>query len=124
MTRKLLGAILATACCVSAQTAPATHKIRFTFNYDFRITPGCSKKSKVVCVQQFNFYDISQGPEKRVKLGSMPAKPGAKKFEKGISATSDPQVFNPGKHRVAVAVQLSDGRESDVQQCSVIVTIP
>lgn len=75
-------------------------------------------------MRQFNFYDISQGPNKRVKLGSMPAKPGAKKFEQGISGTSDPQAFNSGRHRVAVAAQLSDGRESDVQQCSVVVTIP
>lgn len=124
MTRRLLILLLTSLCCVSAQTSPTTHTVRFTFNYDFRITPGCSKKVKVVCVQQFNFYDISQGPEKRVKLGSMPAKPGAKKFEKGISGTSDPQVFNPGRHRVAVAAQLSDGRESDVRQCAVVVTIP
>lgn len=116
--------VLFSVICAGAQISPPTHTIRFTFNYDFRLTPACSKKVKVACVQQFNFYDISQGPDKRVKLGSMPAKPGAKKMEKNISGTSDPQVFNSGRHRVAVAAQLADGRESDVGQCSVVVTIP
>ena len=130
VARRLFILLLTILCSVSAQTLPPTqasqptHTIRFTFSYDFRITPACSKKAKVVCVQQFNFYDISQGPDKRVKLGSMPAKPGAKKFEKAISGTSDPQFFTRGRHRVAVAAQLSDGRESDVRQCSVVVTIP
>jgi hypothetical protein len=116
--------LLAISVPAAAQTLPPTHTIRFTFNYDFRATPSCSPKVKVVCVQQFNFYDISQGAEKRVKLGSLQAKPGAKNFVKNITGTSDPQVFNPGRHRVAVAVQLSDGRESDVRQCSVVVNIP
>ncbi|HTZ46523.1 MAG TPA: hypothetical protein VMH20_02970 [Verrucomicrobiae bacterium] len=130
MTRRLFILFLVSLSGVSAQTssptqAPSpTHTIRFTFNYDFAITPACSNKVKVVCVQQFNFYDISQGADKRVKLGSMPAKPGAKKLEKNISGTSDPQVFNSGRHRVAVAALLSDGRESDVRQCSVVLTIP
>lgn len=124
MARRRFILLLASLSCVTAQASLPTHTIRFTFNYDFGITPGCSKKVKVVCVQQFNFYDISQGPDQRVKLGSMPAKPGAKKLQKNVSGTSDPQVFNPGRHRVAVAAQLSDGRESDVRQCSVVVTIP
>lgn len=117
MARRLFILLLTSLCCVGAPSSPPTHTIRFTFNYDFRSTPACCKKVKVVCVQQFNFYDISQGPEKR----SLPAKPGAKSFIKNISGTSDPQIFNPGRHRVAVAAQLSDGRESDVRQCSVVV---
>ena len=127
MTRRLLILLLTGLCCVCAQNpppTPSTHTLRLTFSYDFRITPACSKKVQERCVQQFNFYDISQGPDKRVKLGSIPAKPGAKKLEKAISGTSDPQVFSPGRHRVAVAAQLSDGRESDVRLCSVVVTIP
>jgi len=100
------------------------HKISFTFDYDFRVTPACSKEITKACVRQFNFYDISQGIAKRVKLGSMPVPAGASGLVKGISATTEAMLFNSGRHRVAVAAQTSDEAESDLSKCSVIVTIP
>jgi hypothetical protein len=101
----------------------STHKITFTFDYDFRITPACSAEIKKGCVQQFNFYDISSGLATRVKLGSFPVPAGAKGLVKGISITTERRLFNPGKHMVAVSAQLADGMESDVSKCSTIVKI-
>jgi hypothetical protein len=101
-----------------------THKISFTFDYDFSVTPACPQEVKKTCVQQFNFYDISQGIQKRVKLGSMPVPTGAKGFVKGISATTDPILFNSGRHMVAVSAQMVDGSESDPSKCATIVKIP
>jgi hypothetical protein len=100
------------------------HKISFTFDYDFRVSPACSKETTKACVWQFNFYDISQGIAKRVKLGSIPVPAGASGLVKGISATTEAMLFNSGRHMVAVAAQTSDEAESDLSKCSVIVTIP
>jgi hypothetical protein len=100
------------------------HKISFTFDYDFGATPACSVQIKEACVRQFNFYDISQGVAKRVKLGSMPVPAGAKGLVKGISGTSEPQLFNSGRHMVAVAAQMPNGVESDLSKCATIVRIP
>ena len=100
-----------------------THKITFTFDYDFRVTPPCSRKVTHGCVQQFNFYDISQGIPKRIKLGSTPAPVGASEVVKGISATTEPLLFASGKHMVAVSAQMSDGSESDLSKCATIVKI-
>lgn len=100
------------------------HKIAFTFSYDFRQTPACSRKIKQACVQQFNFYDISAGLAKRVKLGSVPIPAHAKGFLKNISGTSDAILFNPGHHMLAVAAQMPDGSESDLRRCTTIVKIP
>jgi hypothetical protein len=101
-----------------------THKIVFTFSYDFRLTPACSRKITQACVQQFNFYDISRGTSQRVKLGSIPTPPDVKGFVRNISGTSDPILFNPGHHMVAVAAQMPDGSESDLRRCTTIVKIP
>jgi hypothetical protein len=100
------------------------HKITFTFDYDFRVTPACSKEITKACVQGFNFYDISQGIAKRVKLGSMPVPAEASGLVKGISATTEAMLFNSGRHMVAVAAQTADGVESDLSKCSTIVQIP
>jgi hypothetical protein len=101
-----------------------THKITFTFDYDFRVTPACSRKVTRGCVRQFNFYDISQGIPKRIKLGFTPAPVGASGIVKGISATTESLLFASGKHKVAVSAQMSDGSESDLSKCATIVTIP
>jgi hypothetical protein len=101
-----------------------THTITFTFDYDFSITPACSPKITKACVQQFNFYDISQGITKRVKLGSTLVPTGATGFRPGISGTTDPLLFNSGRHLVAVSAQMPDGTESDLRKCAVIVKIP
>lgn len=100
------------------------HKITFTFDYDFGATPACSAQVKEACVRQFNFYDISQGIAKRVKLGSMPVPAGAKGLVKGISGTSESQLFNSGRHMVAVAAEMPNGVESDLSKCATIVRIP
>ena len=102
----------------------ATHKICFTFDYDFGVTPACSRAVKQGCVQQFNFYDISQGVSKRVKLGSIPVPAGASGLVKGITGTTESLPFNSGKHRVAVSAQLPDGLESDPRKCATVVEIP
>jgi hypothetical protein len=101
-----------------------THTITFTFDYDFSITPACSPKITKACVQQFNFYDISQGISKRVKLGSTPAPTGETSFRPGISGTTDSLLFNSGRHLVAVSAQMADGTESDLRKCATIVKIP
>ena len=101
-----------------------SHKITFTFDYDFKVTPACSRKVAHGCVQQFNFYDISQGIPKRIKLGSTPVPTGASGIVKGISATTESLVFASGKHKVAVSAQMSDGSESDLSKCATIVEIP
>jgi len=116
-----LCSLILTAVVFSQQS---THKISFTFNYDFRITPACSRNVKKACVQQFNFYDISQGIENRVKLGSMPVPAGASGFVQGISTTTELLLFNSGRHRLAVSAQMPDGLESDLSKCTTIVKIP
>jgi hypothetical protein len=100
------------------------HKIRFTFSYDFRITPPCSSTVKEGCVQQFNFYEISRGISDRANLGSMPAPAGATGFVKGITATTEPFLFTSGRHMVAVSAQMADGSESDLSRCTKIIKIP
>jgi hypothetical protein len=100
------------------------HKITFTFDYDFKLTPACSREVTKVCVQQFNAYDISSGLAKRVKLGSIPVPAGASGLVKGISGTTDPILFNSGRHMVAVSAQMPDGTESDLLKCSTIIKIP
>jgi hypothetical protein len=102
---------------------PSMHKIRFTFSYDFRITPPCSSTVKEGCVQQFNFYEISRGISNRVKLGSMPAPADASGFVKGITGTTKPFLFTSGRHMVAVSAQMPDGSESDLNQCTKIIKI-
>ena len=102
----------------------STHKITFTFDYDFRITPACSAQIKQAYVQQFNFYDISQGIANRVKLGSMPVPSGASGLVKGISGTTERLLFNSGRHLLAVSAQMPDGSESDLSKCTIIVRIP
>ncbi|MGC1450580.1 MAG: hypothetical protein WA830_11125 [Candidatus Sulfotelmatobacter sp.] len=123
MLSKLVTAVLVSILCLGALVAQSRHTIKFTFDYDFGITPACSAQIKKGCVQQFNFYDISAGMAKRVKLGSLPVPAGVKGLVKSISFTTDRRLFNPGKHMVAVSAQLADGMESDVSKCSTIVKI-
>jgi len=99
-------------------------KIRFSFSYDFRITPACSSTVKEGCVQQFNFYEISRGISNRAKLGSMPPPAGATGFVKDITATTEPFLFTSGKHMVAVSAQMADGSESNLSLCTKIIKGP
>jgi len=108
-----------------ASPKPSVHKIRFTFSYDFRLTPACSATVKKACVQQFNFYEISKGTgiSERVRLGSMPVPADATGFVKGITSTTKPFLFTSGKHRIAVSAQMPDGTESDLNLCAKIIKI-
>lgn len=121
---RLLALVLASVLSGSAQTTPSMHTIRLTFDYDFRLTPACSPKVTQECVQQFNFYDISMGIANREKLGSIPVPAGATGLVKGISAKTEPFLFGPGRHRLAVSAQMPDGTESDLSKCTTIVKIP
>ena len=102
---------------------PSMHTVRFTFSYDFRITPACSATVKEKCVKQFNFYEISRGIGGRVKIGSMSVPADANGFVEGITGTSKPFVFTSGKHMVAVSAQMPDGSESDLEQCKTVIKI-
>jgi len=123
MLFKLVRAALVSVLCARALAAQSRHTIKFTFDYDFGITPACSAEVKKGCVQRFNFYDISGGFATRVKLGSLPVPTVAKGLVRGISFTTERRLFSPGKHMVAVSAQLADGMESDVSRCSAIVKI-
>jgi hypothetical protein len=124
MEFKLSAIVLITLFCGTLLASQSTHKITFTFDYDFGVTPACSPKVKQACVQQFNFYDISVGIPKRTKLGSMPVPAGATGPVKGISFTTEPFLFNSGRHMVAVSAQMPNGAESDLSKCTTIVRIP
>jgi len=124
VTHKLLATIFLTLLHGTFPGSQLTHKIKFTFDYDFGVTPACSPKVKEACVQQFNFYDISKGIQKRVKLGSLPVPVGAASFVKGISFTTESFLFDSGRHMVAVSAQMPNGSESDLSKCTAIVKIP
>jgi hypothetical protein len=124
MVHKLLATVVVSLLYASLQTSQPKYKIAFTFNYDFRVTPACSGEVKQACVQQFNFYEISKGISFRVKLGSIPVPADAKGLVKRISGTTEPFLFVPGRHRVAVAAQMPNGEESDLSKCTTIIKIP
>lgn len=125
MTCRLLTILFSLLCsrilAPQSNNSQSRHTLTFTFDYDFRIRPACSSQVKKDCVQKFNFYDISHGIEKKVPLGSLPAPAGATGLVKGISFTSQRRLFSSGKHKVAVAAELENGFESDLQKCSAIV---
>jgi len=124
MTTKLSATLLLSLLCGGVLASHARHKITFTFDYDFRITPACSPEVKLPCIQQFNFYDISTGIPKRVRLGSIPVPSGATGLVKGISGTSESLLFSPGRHMIAVSAQMPNSMESDLSKCNTIVKIP
>jgi hypothetical protein len=84
---------------------PSRHRITFTFNYDFAVTPACSPKVTQECIQQFNLYEISAGISNRKKLGSIPVSVGAAGYVKGISVTTKPFLWLSGKHWLAVSAR-------------------
>lgn len=124
MTRTLLAMVAVYTLTGAAQTPLRKHTISFSFDYDFRITHACSAKVTKGCVQSFNLYDISAGFPKRVKLGSIPVPPGAKGLVTGISATTQPLLFEPGRHLLAVTAQMPNGSESDSESCTIWVEVP
>lgn len=123
MTTKLSATLLLSLFCGSVLVSQARHKITVKFDYDFRIIPACSQEAKMPCIQQFNFYDISAGIPKRVRLGSISAPSGASGLVKGIVGTSELLLFSHGKHMIAVSAQMPNGAESDLSGCTTIVQI-
>lgn len=98
---------------VSAGAENQKHKITVHFNYNFDATPACSSsKSNRKCVQDFVLYDLSAGEAKRSLLMIIPVPPKPKGLVKGISATTPPLLFEPGKHFLAVVARMPDGTES------------
>jgi hypothetical protein len=106
------------------EAAETTHRISFKFDYDFHGTPACTKKMKTRCVQEFVLYDISVGIDKPTKLGTVPVPEHAKGLMKGITATTEPLVFNPGRHMISVVARMNDGTESNLLLCTTIVRVP
>jgi hypothetical protein len=110
----------------SPAPAPAKHTVTVHFDYDFAGTPACPQEKNKPCVEQFIVYDISGGtsPEQRFQLFTVPVPPGAKGTVKGITATSPPLAFEPGKHLIAVTAQMPDKKESNPSVCQFWVTVP
>jgi hypothetical protein len=104
-----------------AQQGSAMHSIEVKFDYDFTHEPVCGGKVKDACIAKFNVYDIS-GP-KPYSLFTIPAPAGAKGMVKGITATSPRMLFAVGKHRIAVAAVMANGKESPPRECNTIVDI-
>lgn len=98
------------------------HSISVTFDYDFTAMHACSKTVTKKCIVQFNVYDIS-GP-KHYFLFSIPAPAGASGPVKGISGSSPPLLFEPGKHLLGIAAKTDNGDESNPSACSIWTHIP
>jgi hypothetical protein len=101
--------------------APRKHTITIKFDYDFRLTPACSQGLTKKCVKRFNVYDISAG--NRILLFSIPVPDGTVGFVRGISVTSPPLPFAPGKHILAVTAQSADGTESVTNACTTVFKV-
>jgi hypothetical protein len=113
----LLAVILMAGFSAAGQADGSRHSVTVTFDYNFGLTPACSEKVTEKCVKQFNVYDISAGAEKRTRLFTIPADPGAKGVVKGITGTGPLLLFSPGKHLIAVVAQTPSGRKSDMMAC-------
>jgi len=119
----ILVATLSVSLVYAGTKKPSAHRITFTFDFDFRVTPACSPNMTQECTQQFNLCDISAGISNPRKRGSIPVPVGATGYLKGISATTEPFLWVPGKHRLAVSVQMSNGQESDLSKCTTVIKI-
>jgi len=109
---------------VPAASTHGQHTVTITFDYDFGRTPGCSKKVKTLCVQQFVAYDISAGARQATMLFPIPLPPNPVGVVRGITATSPKLDFESGKHLLSVAAEGPDGRQSRKSVCTTWVTIP
>jgi len=127
LTRKLAigwaaAVILCAAAAATARAADGKHTITVKFDYNFSLTPACSSAtSDRRCVQEFVLYDISAGEAKRTRLMTIAVPPNPKGTVKGISATTPPLVFEPGKHFLAVVARMPSGAESTASTCWVTV---
>jgi hypothetical protein len=100
------------------------HSVTVSFDYDFGLTPACSKKVTKGCVQQFVAYDISAGANHSSMLFPIPLPPNPVGAVHGIVATSPKMDFESGKHLISVTAQGPDGRQSRKSICTTWVTIP
>jgi hypothetical protein len=117
----VVGSVILAGNCL-AQTQPSKHTISVTFDYNFTATPACSQKVTKKCIAKFVVYDISGG--KPYKLFTIPVPADASGAVKGISGESQPLLFEPGKHLIAVTAQKDSGEESSASASAVWVTIP
>lgn len=120
----------------SATAAPSVpHTISVKFDYDFDQTPACSSKITHKCVNQFVIYDISGGPDKPFRIGTVPVPDNPTGKKQGITGKSDPRIFEPGRHLIAVTAEEAEPAspaggsqskplESPVAACTTWVTIP
>ncbi len=106
------------------ETTHGEHTVTVTFDYDFRLTPACSKKIALNCVQQFVAYDISAGARKATFLFpiALPASPV--NLVHAITGTSPKLDFESGKHLISVTAQGPDGKQSRKSVCTTWITIP
>jgi hypothetical protein len=100
------------------------HTVTVTFDYDFGLTPACTKKIIKSCVQQFVAYDISAGAKQASFLFPIPLPANPVGAVKGITATSPKLDFESGKHLISVTAQGPDGRQSKKSVCSTWIVIP
>jgi len=110
----------------SAGVAPghSTHSVTMTFDYDFTLTPACTRKIRERCIERFVAYDISAGLAHRARLFTIPVPDGAKGKMQGITATGPKMDFESGKHLLAVTAQEPSGMESKHFAATVWVVIP
>jgi hypothetical protein len=114
--------ILCATAAINARAADGKHTVTVKFDYNFSLTPACtSAKADRRCVQEFVLYDISAGEAKRTRLMTIPVPPNPKGSVKGISATTPPLLFEPGKHFLAVVARMPSGAESTASTCWVTV---
>jgi hypothetical protein len=106
------------------ETSHSQHTITVTFDYDFRLTPACSKKVIKGCVQQFVAYDISAGTKLSAMLFPIPLPTNPVGAVHGITATSPMLDFESGKHLISVTAQGPDGRQSRKSVSTTWITIP
>ena len=106
------------------ETTHGQHTVTVTFDYDFGLTPACTKKIIKSCVQQFVAYDISAGAKQASFLFPIPLPANPVGAVKGITATSPKLDFESGKHLISVTAQGPDGRQSKKSVCSTWIVIP
>jgi hypothetical protein len=106
------------------ETTHGQHTVTVTFDYDFRLTPACSKKVVVNCVQQFVAYDISAGAKKATFLFPIALPTNPVNLVHSITATSPKLDFESGKHLISVTAQGPDGKQSRKSVCTTWIEIP
>lgn len=117
----VIGSVTLAGRCI-AQTQPIKHTISVKFDYNFTATPACSQKVTKKCIAKFVVYDISGG--KPYELFTIPVPADASGAVKGISGESQPLLFEPGKHLIAVTARKDSGEESSPSASAMWVKIP